>query len=56
MKEHICKTIENCDFVTIVSEDDRKWLWKFSPKNKKTTAHGILYCPYCGKKLKEDKI
>lgn len=35
MKEHICKTIENCDFVTIVSEDDRKWLWKFSPKIKR---------------------
>ena len=46
MKEHLCKTIEKCDFVTIIQHNNDDWLWMFTPKGGKTVAHGILYCPY----------
>lgn len=48
---HECKTMESCNSISI-EKVQGKWLWIFH-KKKKTEAHGIKFCPYCGVNLED---
>ena len=47
---HECKTMSSFDKISI-QKHDGKWYWVFWDDKKGNTAHGIRYCPYCGKSL-----
>lgn len=51
---HECNALEKCEFISIEKVQGR-WMWIFH-KKKKTEAHGIKFCPYCGDKLEGDVI
>ncbi len=48
---HECKALKSCNSISI-EKVQGKWLWIFH-KKKKTEAHGIKFCPYCGVKLED---
>lgn len=51
---HECETMKSCNSISI-EKVQGKWLWIFhKKKKKKTEAHGIKFCPYCGDKLEGD--
>ncbi len=48
---HECKVMKSCNSISIEKIQGR-WFWIFH-KKKKTEAHGIKFCPYCGGKLED---
>lgn len=50
---HECKALKSCNSISI-EKVQGKWLWIFH-KKKKTEAHGIKFCPYCGVKLEDSE-
>lgn len=47
-KYHECKTINKSNDVSI-EKINGSWNWVFWNDKKGNQAHGIRYCPYCGK-------
>lgn len=51
MQEHRCKTLENCESISIAKRlfgGKERWMWERSEKNGSITADEITFCPYCG--------
>lgn len=54
MKEnpmHVCQAMRNGRADIDIEKIGEKWIWVFWRENK-SSAHEIVYCPYCGMKLK----
>lgn len=49
---HECEALANEDIISI-QKIDGKWGWVFWDDRKGNQAHGIAFCPYCGKDLNE---
>lgn len=50
---HDCKALRNIDDISI-QKIKKHWYWVFWNDKKGNQAHGIGFCPYCGKRLQED--
>lgn len=53
-KQHKCKAMISSDNISI-QKINGKWYWVFWDDKKGNKAHGIGFCPYCGKNLTETR-
>lgn len=49
-KYHECNALRNIENISIQKIKGR-WCWVFWDDQKANQAHGIRFCPYCGKRL-----
>lgn len=51
-KFHECEMLEKQNNIS-VQKINGSWFWVFWSEKERNQAHGIICCPYCGKRLDE---